>query len=192
MADDTRRHDGPQGGPQDGAEDDALNREAESYPLEGDAPALDANAELARAQSEVAEWRDKYLRSIADFQNYQRRALQNEQDARKGGISSAVQNVVNVMDHFDLALAQDPSKASAEQIIAGVKVIREELLKALVNTGVRIISPKANDEFQPGQHEAIMQQSADGVDKGNVAMLFQPGYALGERIIRPAKVSVAP
>lgn len=189
MTEEPRRHEAAGSGP----EDDAFNQEAESYPLEGDAPLPgDPAAEVARAQAEVAEWRDKYLRSIADFQNYQRRALQNEADAKKQGISSAVQNIVNVMDHFDLALAHDPGKASAEQVIQGVRVIREELLKALVSTGVRIISPKPNDEFQPGQHEAIMQQSADGVAKGNIAMLFQPGYALGERIIRPAKVSVAP
>ncbi len=66
------------------------------------------------------------------------------------------------------------------------------MLKAIASTGVRIIAPKPNDEFQPGQHEAIMQQAMEGVAKGNVAMLFQPGYALGERIIRPAKVGVAP
>lgn len=189
MADETNKQ-GTQGASPD---DEALNREAESYSIEGDTPnAESATSELARLQGEANEWRDKYLSSIADFQNYQRRALQNEADAKKAGISSVVQNVVNVMDHFDLALAQDPSKATAEQIIAGVKVIREEMLKAIASTGVRIIAPKPNDEFQPGQHEAIMQQAMEGVAKGNVAMLFQPGYALGERIIRPAKVGVAP
>jgi molecular chaperone GrpE len=188
MADETQEHNSAGQSP----EDDALNREAESYPLEGSEPSASAAEDAARALAQAAEWRDKYLRSIADFQNYQRRALQNEADARKHGISSVVQNVVNVMDHFDLALAHDPSKATAEQIVSGVKVIREELLKALTNCGVRVIAPKPNDEFQPGQHEAIMQQSAQGVEKGNVAMLFQPGYALGERIIRPAKVGIAP
>ena len=188
MADESQAHDAAGQSP----EDEAFNREAESFPLEGSEQNSSPAADLARAQVEAAEWRDKYLRSIADFQNYQRRALQNEADARKHGISSVVQNVVNVMDHFDLALAHDTSKATAEQIISGVKVIREELLRALTSVGVRVITPKPNDEFQPGQHEAIMQQSADGVEKGNVAMLFQPGYALGERIIRPAKVGIAP
>lgn len=186
MAEENRTSDQPGEIP----DDDAIAREAESYSLEGEDQALGSAS--ARAEAEAAQWRDKYLRSIADFQNYQRRSLQNEAEARRGGIASVVNNVVGVMDHFDLALAHDVSKASAEQIVSGVKVIREELLKALTNSGVRIIGPKPNDEFQPGQHEAIMQQPADGVGSGRISLLFQPGYALGERIIRPAKVGVAP
>ncbi len=180
-------------------EDADMAREAESYPLEG-APgggdpsqaAGDIGTRLFQLEVELADWRDKYLRAIADFQNYQRRAIQNEQVAKQQGISSVVQNVVTVLDHFDLALAHDVNNASAEQVIAGVRVIREELIKALTRAGVRIIEPQPNDDFQPGQHEAIMQQDVDGVESGRVAMMFQPGYAMGDRIIRAAKVSVAP
>ena len=74
----------------------------------------------------------------------------------------------------------------------GVRVIREEFIKALTRLGVRLIEPAPGDEFRPGQHEAIMQQGAEGVRSGHVAMCFQPGYALGEQIIRAAKVGVAP
>ncbi len=172
--------------------------QAERYPLEGEVPLgsgpeLSAvEAELSRVSAELHEAREKYLRSIADFQNYQRRALQNEQVARVGGIASVVQNVANVMDHFDVALSHDPARASAEQVIEGLRVIRDEMLKALQQSGVRVVRPEPNDEFQPGIHEAVMQQPAEGVEPGRIVRTFQPGYVLGERVIRSAKVVVSP
>lgn len=155
-------------------------------------PLAAAEGELARLQAEGDELRNKYLYLMADFQNYQRRSLQNERVAREGGIASAIASVLPVVDHFDLALGLSADQASAEQIIQGVRVIREELIKAIQQSGVRVISPAPNDEFTPGTHEAIMQQPAEGVQSGRVAATFQPGFAIGERVIRPAKVSVAP
>lgn len=148
--------------------------------------------EVERLRAELEDARVKHLRALADFQNYQRRAFQNESVAREQGVSSLAQRVIGVLDHFDLALTLNPDNASASQVMDGVRVIRDELLKALAQSGVRIIEPKANDEFQPGSHEAIMHQEADGVESGRVSALFQPGFALGERVIRAAKVGVAP
>lgn len=159
---------------------------------EGEAAMDDAQARLSRLQSELAEWRDKYLRSIADFQNFQRRALQHEQSARQQGVAGAVERLIPVLDHFDVALGMDPGRARAEQVMQGVRVIREEFIKALTRLGVHLIEPVPGDEFRPGLHEAIMQQPAEGVRSGHVAMCFQPGYALSEQIIRAAKVGVAP
>jgi molecular chaperone GrpE len=104
--------------------------------------------------------------------------------------------VVNVLDHFDMALNQDLQKASPEQIISGVKVIREELFKTLQQHGVIMISPQKNEEFVPGRHEAVMQQAAEDVAPGHVVATFRIGYAMaipgGERVLRPAQVSVSP
>jgi molecular chaperone GrpE len=163
--------------------------------------------DLARLANELEEARQRTIRLMADFQNYQRRAFLNEECARVEGAAKVVSAVVGIVDHFDMAMNQDPAKASAQQIIDGVKVIREELLKVLHQQGVRIIRPEPNDEFKPGMHEAIMQQEADGVEPGRVVATFQAGYLLatgggsgggggssggGERVLRPAKVSVSP
>jgi molecular chaperone GrpE len=153
-------------------------------------------AELEKLRAERDEHNQRYLRTLADFQNYQRRALQNEQSARVEGMSKVVERVFGVLDHFDLALTQDTSKASAEQIVQGVKLIRDEFSKVLASLGVGVISPRANEEFVPGRHEAVMQQPAEGVEPGRVVACFQPGYTLnspaGERVLRAAKVSVSP
>ncbi len=155
-------------------------------------PSSSAHDEIERLKTELEDARSKYLRSMADFQNFQRRANQNEQVALQSGIASAVTKIVGVLDHFDMALNQDPAKASAEQIMDGVRVIREELIKAIGQSGVRVINPQPNDEFSPGIHEAIMQQRAEGVEPGHVVATYRAGYALGDRIIRAAQVAVAP
>jgi len=147
----------------------------------------------AQLQAELDEAKSRALRVMADFQNYQRRALQNEVQAKRDGIASTVASVVPVLDHFDIALGHDAGSATAEQVMEGVRVIREELLKALTQHGVSVIFPKPNDDFEPGRHEAIMQRPADGVDQGRIVQTFQAGYVLGtDRVLRPAKVVVSP
>jgi molecular chaperone GrpE len=100
--------------------------------------------------------------------------------------------VIPVLDHFDLALGQDPAKVTADQIVSGVKVIRDELLKVLQRHGVNLIEPKPNDEFDPTRHQAVLQQQDEAIEPGHIVQTLQMGYALNDRAIRPASVSVRP
>jgi molecular chaperone GrpE len=151
---------------------------------------------IAQLEAELEDARGRALRLMADFQNYQRRALQNEIVAKQQGIAGLAGSVANVVDNFDTALAQTSNAASAEQILTGLRLIRDELVKALSQHGVTQISPQPGDLFEPGRHEAVMQQKAEGVEPGHVVSTFQSGYMLsgggGERVVRPAKVVVAP
>jgi len=135
---------------------------------------------------------DKYKRSLADFQNYQRRSFENEREARRQGITAVLSSIIPVLDNFDLALAHRNDHAAANQIVEGVKVIREELIKALGHHGVSLINPKPNDELDPQKHQVIVNQPGAGVDPGNISMTLQVGYTLESRVVRPAKVAVAP
>jgi molecular chaperone GrpE len=146
---------------------------------------------LANLRNELDDMSDRLKRTMADFQNYQRRALQNEQEARRQGASAVVMSVVPVLDHFDLALNQK-AEGPAVGILEGVKVIKAELIRALERQGVKVISPAPNDVFDPTRHEAIMQQPAEGVEPGHISATFQPGFELNDRMIRSAKVAVAP
>lgn len=156
----------------------------------------DPEPRLARLESDFAEMQSKYLRTLADYQNSHRRALANEQEARVQARTGVVQSVLTVLDHFDLALGQDMTRATAEQIVAGVKVIRDELMKVLQSHGVGTINPAPGEEFNPERHQAIMQQSAQGIAPGRVVATYQVGYTIStggaERVVRPAKVAVAP
>ncbi len=175
-----------------------MHDESPRHPERPDAESVEGAMEerIQALVSELEDAKSRTLRVMADYHNYQKRALLNEQVARQAGVSSVAGSVFPVLDHFDLALAQDPSKASAQQIIDGVKVIREELLKALARHGVTVVAPAPGDLFEPGRHEAIMQQTAEGIGPGRIVATFQAGYILtesgSERVLRPAKVSVSP
>jgi molecular chaperone GrpE len=170
--------------------DDAEGRPPEGHDGEGGPEGVEDAA--ARLQHQLDDLNDKYLRTLADYQNSQRRAVANEREAKEQGIKSVVLNVLPVLDHFELALGQDVSKVTAEQLLKGVLVIRDELVKVLANHGVAAIAPRANDEFDPNKHQAVTRQEAEGVEPGRVVATLQTGYLMGERVVRPAMVAVRP
>lgn len=152
--------------------------------------ALEARvAELTAALAEMTELR---LRAVADFQNFQRRMSDAEPRFLVAGVVGAARNVIPVIEHFDLALTQDPATMNAQAAYDGLRMLRGELVKALERSGVEVIEPKAGDAFDPALHEAIMRQDIPGVPPGHVASTFQAGFRMGETVIRPAKVAVAP
>lgn len=152
----------------------------------------DADSALDALRAERDELDSKYRRTLADFQNYQRRSLQNEREARERGMEAVVESVICSLDHFEKALSHDASKMSAEQLVKGVQLIHDELVKALARHGAGIIEPAVNEEFDPMRHQAVAQREGEGVDPGHVVQSLQRGYTLGERVIRPAMVVVAP
>lgn len=146
---------------------------------------------IADLEARLADAEHKYKLALAEHHNYARRALQNELVAKDQGKRSVVETLIPVLDHFELALAMDASKASAESVIGGVRLIREEFLKALQVHGVGQLSPAPGDEFTPGRHEAVMQQPHDALAAGLIVSTLQPGFTLGDRVIRAAKVIVS-
>lgn len=158
------------------------------YPPEAD----EIVGALLDTMAQRDEHQSRLLRAVADHQNYQRRAVNNEREARELAVRGVVTSLIPLIDQFEMALMQDPAKVSAETIAMGVRMIRDEFLRVLGNYGVAPIAPKVGDEFNPGDHEAMMQQPAEGVAPGNISMVMSTGYKLGERVVRPAKVGVAP
>jgi molecular chaperone GrpE len=152
--------------------------------------------EIVEALIETIGQRDdnfgRFQAMAAEHQNFQRRASMNENEARISSRQGVVQALIPLMDHFEMALMQDPEKVSAKDVIAGVEMIRSEFLRMLSGYGVSAIEPKVGDVFDPGPHAAMMQQAADGIEPGHISLVMGVGYKLGDRVIRPAKVGVAP
>lgn len=134
----------------------------------------------------------RFQEMAAEHQNYQRRASKNELEARTSATQGVVQSLIPLIDHFDVALTQDPEKVDAKSLISGVELIKSEFIRTLGAYGVKPIAPRVGDEFNPGEHAAMMQHAAEGVEPGHISILVSSGYKLGERVIRPAKVGVAP
>jgi len=140
----------------------------------------------------LAETEARYKRALADYQNSQRRALENERRAQENGASGVVERLVPVLDHMRLALDVDTKKVTPDSILTGVRGILDEFSKVLAQFGVEVIDPRENEPFDPMKHQAVMRAEKPGVKPGRVAQTFQIGYAMGDRVIRPAQVSVSP
>lgn len=148
-------------------------------------------ATIERLRNELADFEDKWKRALADAQNTRRQSRLNESEAAFQGSRRVIESIIPALDHFDLALGQDADSMTTDQVIAGVRVIRDELLKALANQNVTLVQPQPGDEFDPMRHEAMMRQPSDQIEPGHIVQALQVGYAIGERVIRPAKVIIA-
>jgi molecular chaperone GrpE len=148
--------------------------------------------QVERLTQERSEAEAAHKHALADFQNYQRRALANEQSAREQGVRAVLTSIVPILDHFQLALGQTSGTADAASIVQGVAMIRDELLRALGAHGVRLVNPEPGEPFDPSRHEAVMHQTSDAVPPGHVVACFRPGFVINDRLVRPAQVSVAP
>jgi molecular chaperone GrpE len=130
-------------------------------------------------------------RALADFANYQRRAQENEARALRDGVGSVVRSLLPALDHFDLALGQDVGQITVQQLYDGVRIVREELGKALERQGVRVIAPKIGDEFDPNEHKAVLRQPTGEQAPNTIVSILQVGYAIDSLVLRPASVAVA-
>ncbi|MEM1071841.1 MAG: nucleotide exchange factor GrpE [Planctomycetota bacterium] len=185
MSHETNEHDTPQPFDEDVHADDASD--ITEWDLDSD-PDADRIGEL---EAKLADAEARALRSLADFQNFQRRAANNETEARRQGVTSVVAGLLPVLDNFELTLQQSEAGGSVEQILGGVEMIKAELHRALERQGVTGIQPAPGDELDPLRHEAVSQMPIGGVEPGRIGQVFQTGYMLGERVLRPAKVVIA-
>lgn len=161
-------------------------------------PVFDAAAAddfVRQLQSELNEAIEARKRALADFKNYQRRAADNEQRAAQMATGRFVRAIMPVLDHFDLALNQDPAtgggQMTLENLLQAVNIVRDEFNRALASQNVERIEPAPGDVFDPHRHQAVKHEKADGVEPNTIVMVFQAGYALGDMILRPATVVVA-
>jgi molecular chaperone GrpE len=141
----------------------------------------------------LAAKRDEYLalaqRTQADFENYRKRVAKESALAQERGVAKLAKELLPALDNLDRALE---AAATDDPLLEGVRLVRSELKAALARVGVESFSP-GGQEFDPNQHEAMasVPQPENGPASGTVVEVYQPGYRLGESIIRPARVVVA-
>lgn len=159
------------------------------------AMAAHAADELSRLQNELAELKaksaelaDQYLRAQAEVQNARRRAEDEVAKARKFSIESFAESLLPVADSLDAALAiQD---ATAQQLREGSDATLRQLMSAFERNKLVAIAPAAGDKFDPHQHQAISAVPSDQAPN-TVVSLLQKGYAITDRVLRPALVTVS-
>jgi molecular chaperone GrpE len=172
------------------AEDAAAPQEASSGPEQATRPEGGDAAALA------AELKDRLLRTLAEMENLRKRTAREVTDARAYGVTSLARDLLGVADNMRRALeAVTPAmRASAEPgvkaFIEGVELTERELEKALEKNGVQQFNPRG-EKFDPNFHQAMFEVPNASVPAGSVVEVMQPGYKIGERVLRPALVGVS-
>jgi molecular chaperone GrpE len=146
--------------------------------------------EVADLRREVAEWRDKYLRALADQQNALRRSANERDDAIRYANAGLLRAVLDAVDDFDRAIEAAEQAESAGIVVEGMRIVQEKLRKFLRDHHVEPIEAELTP-FDPAMHEALMQQPSREHAPGTVIQQVRRGYRLHDRVLRPAKVIVA-
>ena len=152
--------------------------------------ASEATAEDNSKKAETEENSDaKYLRLMAEFQNYKKRVAKEKSDIHSYANEKIVTELLEVLDNFERALATDNS-TDVEGYAQGMRLIFDQLLGVLTKSG--LVEVKAlGEEFDPNMHNAVMTADSEEYDSNKVCSVLQKGYTLNGKVIRPSMVTVA-
>lgn len=171
---------------QEGAESPAAEA------VESDGEVGDSEAELAILQAQLADAHEQVLRSQADAQNAMRRAERDIEKAHKFGQEKLVRDLLAVVDNLERALeaAADVSDPTAKAVAEGVELTLKSMLDVLKKNSVEVVDPQG-EPFNPELHEAMSTVENAEVEPNTVLVVYQKGYTLHERLVRPARVVVS-
>ena len=155
--------------------------------------APDPAAQLAK---EAAELKDRLLRTLAEMENLRRRTEREVADARTYGVTNFARDILAVADNMERALKalddeiREKADAGVKALLDGVELTERELIKAMEKHGVKKLEPQGS-KFDPNLHQAMFEIPDESVPAGTVVQVMQPGYTIGERVLRPALVGVS-
>ncbi len=178
----------------EGMEKEAGGREEE----EAGAPIAETPEEEIRRLSEQLEAKsreasgnyDKYLRALAELENYRKRAEKEKAEAISFANESLIEEILPIVDNFERALAHANGEGSVESLRTGVKLTVDQVYGALKKFGLEEIRA-AGEKFDPAVHHAISEEETEEAEPGTVVKEFQKGYLLKGRLLRPAMVAVS-
>ena len=161
-----------------------------------DAPEAAHDDPKAALEAEVAGLKDRLLRTLADMENLRRRGEKDIADARTYAVTNFARDMVNVADNLRRAIESVPAEArqavegALKSVLDGVELTERDLLNTLERHGIKKLDP-AGQKFDPNFHQAMMEIPDPSVPAGTVTQVIQTGFAIGDRVLRPALVGVA-
>jgi molecular chaperone GrpE len=152
----------------------------------------DLRQALEEKTREAETNRDRALRAMADLDNYKKRVQREREEWSRAATESLIRQLLTVLDNFDRAIhaARQTPQPHTESLLAGVELIRRELLKVLESEGVTPYSA-AGEPFDPEKHEAVVRVETTEIPEDMVVEELRRGYVWNGRVLRPAQVSVA-
>ena len=149
-----------------------------------------ADEKLSELETQIKELEDKFLRKVAEFENYKRRAENDQFNLITYGAESFILKLLPVIDDFERSLQHIDTANDSESIKKGIKLVYEKLLKVLDEQGVKKMESVGNP-FNVDYHDALMQRKDEKVEPHTVLEEIEPGYIYREKVIRHAKVIVS-
>jgi molecular chaperone GrpE len=146
-------------------------------------------AEETETEKEKAA-QDKYLRLFAEFENYRTRTAREQLEIINTANGKLLAKLSDVKDNFERAFAEENKSGDLPAFEKGVKLIQEQFNQILTEAGLENIDP-AGQQFDPNQHEALMNQPSETVPEGNIIQVFQKGYKIKNKLLKVAKVIVS-
>ena len=167
--------------------------------MSDDGQQLDPQSEMGEIETlraEAADLRDRLLRALAETENTRRRAEREKQDASQYAVTKFARDMLQIADNFARALAAAPAdlRASADPqikaVLEGVEATERQLLQTMERHGVAVIDT-SDGKFDPNLHQAIAEVPGGDKPAGSIVDVVQSGYKIGDRLLRPAMVTVA-
>ena len=149
--------------------------------------------ELDELRAERDDYKDKFMRALADAENARKRGEKARRDAEQYGGSRLARDMLPVYDNMKRALETitDEQKESSKALIEGIELTMRELLNVFKKHGIEVVSPQIGDKFDPQIHEAMFEAPVPNTVSGEIIQVSAEGFMLHDRLLRPAQVGVS-
>jgi molecular chaperone GrpE len=173
--------------------DQAAAENADLPDLEDFIDGPDLSIELEALRAERDEFRDKFMRALADAENSRKRADRDRREAEQYGSTRLARDLLPVFDNLQRAIQAIPeeSRAASAALIEGVELTLRELTHVMDKHGVKALSPAVGDMFDPQMHQAMFEAPVPGTKAGQIIQVMAEGFMLYDRLLRPAQVGVS-
>jgi molecular chaperone GrpE len=153
----------------------------------------DQDAEIDALRAERDEFKDRFMRALADAENARKRADKDRREAENYGGSRLSRDILPVYDNMKRAVlvAQEDENAASAALMEGIELTMRELLNVFRKHGIDVIAPEVGDRFDPKIHEAMFEAPLPGTKAGDIIQVSGEGFMLHDRLLRPAQVGVS-
>jgi len=175
---------------------DELAAEAEAMEAAGEEPAeFDAadRDELEALRVERDEYKDRFMRALADAENTRKRADRDRREAENYGGSRLARDLLPVYNNLDRALqaVTEEQRAGNAALLEGIELTKSELVNVFKKHGIETVAPEIGDRFDPQAHQAMFEAPVPGTKAGDIIQVMTVGFYLHDRLLRPAQVGVS-
>lgn len=147
--------------------------------------------QLDEAQKEAEKFRNDYLRSVADLENYRRRVIREKDELRVMAASSIIEGMLPIIDNLVLGIEAAHKSEEGKTMVVGFQMVLDQLRNLLKEHGVEMVEPKKGSIFDPSKHDCVSHLESEEIEDGKIIEAIRVGYLLNDRLLRPASVVVS-